>query len=191
MNKREFLKKLKKGISSLPRREIEEQLHFYSEMIDDRMEEGISEDDAVSAVGSVEEIAAEILSTGEDAKARPMKRLEILLLILGTPVWIPLLISFFALIFSVYISLWAAVISLWAVFASLIGCMIGGICGGVICSIFGNALPGIALVGGGIVCAGLAIFAFFGCKCATVATVRLAKRSVTCVKGWFSKKGAE
>lgn len=47
MNKQEFLVKLRKGLSGLPKEDIEERLTFYSEMIDDRMEEGLSEEEAV------------------------------------------------------------------------------------------------------------------------------------------------
>ena len=47
MNKQEFLARLQKGLSGLPGEEIEEHLAFYSEMIDDRMEDGIPEETAV------------------------------------------------------------------------------------------------------------------------------------------------
>ena len=43
MLKQEYLKQLKKSISSLPKAEINERVNFYSEMIDDLVEEGLSE----------------------------------------------------------------------------------------------------------------------------------------------------
>ena len=49
MGKQEFLAQLRKGLQGLPQEDIEERLTFYSEMIDDRMEEGLSEEEAVSA----------------------------------------------------------------------------------------------------------------------------------------------
>ena len=52
MTKREFLAQLRKGLSGLPQDDIEERLTFYGEMIEDRKEEGLSEEEAVSAVGS-------------------------------------------------------------------------------------------------------------------------------------------
>ena len=61
MTKEKFLKGLGARLSRLPKREIEECLAFYGEMIDDRMEEGLSEEEAVSAVGDIKEIAAEKL----------------------------------------------------------------------------------------------------------------------------------
>ena len=45
MRKQEFLAQLRKALSGLPQDEIEERLTFYGEMIDDRMEEGLSEEE--------------------------------------------------------------------------------------------------------------------------------------------------
>ena len=47
MNKVEFLEQLRRGLNGLPQEEIEERVTFYSEMIDDRIEEGFSEEEAV------------------------------------------------------------------------------------------------------------------------------------------------
>ena len=57
MNKSEFLQQLKKELAGIPKEDREERLNFYSEMIDDRMEEGLSEEDAVRAVGTDDELA--------------------------------------------------------------------------------------------------------------------------------------
>ena len=62
MSKQEFLARLRKGLSGLPQEDIEERLGFYSEMIEDQMEEGISEEEAVSAVGAVDEIVAQVVA---------------------------------------------------------------------------------------------------------------------------------
>ena len=47
MRKQEFLTELRKGLSGLPQDDIEERLSFYSEMIDDQIEEGLAEEEAV------------------------------------------------------------------------------------------------------------------------------------------------
>ena len=44
MSKQEFLAALEEGLSGLPREDVDERLGFYSEMIDDRMEDGLPED---------------------------------------------------------------------------------------------------------------------------------------------------
>ena len=78
------------------------------------MEEGLSEEEAVSAIGSVEKIAEQIISDrvedkvcGEKAQKRKPKAWEIILLIAGAPIWLPILIAVFAVIWSVMIALWA------------------------------------------------------------------------------------
>ena len=48
MGKDAFLAQLRKGLAGLPQKDIEERLTFYSEMIDDRMEEGLSEEEVIS-----------------------------------------------------------------------------------------------------------------------------------------------
>ena len=60
MKKREFLGVLQRELYNLPQNELEEQLAFYSEMIDDGIEEGLTEDDAVAKIGSVSEILSQI-----------------------------------------------------------------------------------------------------------------------------------
>ena len=44
MRKQEFIAVLRKKLSALPRRDAEERIAFYSEMIDDRIEEGLLEE---------------------------------------------------------------------------------------------------------------------------------------------------
>lgn len=62
MNKQEFLECLRKGLTGLPQEDIEEYRAFYSEMIDDRIEEGMSEAEAVSEIGTTDDIIAQILA---------------------------------------------------------------------------------------------------------------------------------
>ena len=60
MKKEEYLSALEKRLSGLPAKERKERLRFFGEMIDDRIEDGCSEEDAVQELGSVEELAATI-----------------------------------------------------------------------------------------------------------------------------------
>lgn len=196
MNKQAFLSRLRKELSGLPRNELEERLTFYSEMIDDRMEEGLSEEEAVAAAGSVDEIVWQIIAEVPfkkiaKEKIKTQRRLsawEIVLLVLGSPVWLSLLIAAIAVIISVYVVLWSAIVSLWAVFASLIGCAFGAIIGGAGFAVGGFGATGMALVGVGLVCAGLAILLFFGCKAATKGISTLTKLCAFGIKKRFVKK---
>ncbi|MBR6783361.1 MAG: DUF1700 domain-containing protein, partial [Clostridia bacterium] len=62
MTKREFLEAIRKGISTLSTDDINKSIRYYSEMIDDRIEDGVSEEEAVAAMGNPDDVIAEILS---------------------------------------------------------------------------------------------------------------------------------
>lgn len=196
MSKREFLAQLRKGLSGLPQDDIEERLTFYSEMIEDQMEEGLSEEEAVSAVGSVDEIVAQAVADRVAVKTvkesiqvkRRLKAWEIILLVLGSPVWLSLAIVAVAVAFSLYLSLWSVILSLWAVFGSLIGCSLGGLLMGVVFACGGNALSGIAMMAAGIVLTGLSVFTFFGCKGATKGFGMLTKKTAVWIKNSLTKE---
>ena len=196
MKKQEFLCALKQKLSGLPKHDVEERLNFYSEMIDDRMEEGWTEEAAVSDLGSVNEIVAQIIAdipltkiaTERVKQKERLKMWEIVLLIFGSPIWLSLAIAAFAVILSLYIVLWSLIVSVWAVFVALVACAIGGVIAGIIFAVSGNGLSGIAVVGAGIVCAGLAIFLFFGCKAATKGIIYLTKKLALSIKKCFIKK---
>lgn len=196
MDKQAFLAQLRQGLSGLPEDDIPERLTFYSEMIDDRMEEGLSQEEAVAAVGSVEEIVAQIIADTplpkipkeRIAPKKHFKAWEIILLALGSPVWLSLLIAAIAVIASLYISLWSVILSLWAVFGSLVGCSFGSIIAGIGFALGNHTLSGIAMIGAGMVYAGLSVFMFLGCKAATKGIFLLTKKLAVWTKNRFIKK---
>ena len=183
MCKQEFLEQLRKGLSGLPQDEIEERLTFYSEMIEDRKEEGLSEEEAVASVGDAAEITGQILADSPvqpvARKNRRLKTWEIVLLVLGSPVWLSLLIAVAAVVFSLYVSLWAVILSLWAVFAAVTVFSVGIAALGIGFALNGNVPAGMVMIGEGFICAGVAIFLFFGCKAATKATLWLTKKLIS------------
>ena len=196
MNKQDFIASLRASLSGLPKQDVEDRLNFYSEMIDDRIEEGLTEQEAVSAIGSVETVSSQIiadipLSKIAKEKIKPKRGLrawEILLLALGSPIWLSLLIAAFAVVFSLYVFVWSVIISLWAVFASLVVCAAGGIIAGIVFIVVGNVLTGVCMIGTALVCAGLSIFSFFGCKAATKGLLWLTKKLALGIKKCFVKK---
>ena len=123
MTKNEFLSELRRLIDQLPPQDVQKSLDFYAEIIDDRIESGMSEEEAVAAMAPFDEITEQILMDIPlprlvKAKLRPSRALrvwEIVLLILGSPLWFPLLISAFAVVFSVYAVFWSVILSLYAV----------------------------------------------------------------------------
>ena len=76
MSKTDFLIKLREMLLGLPQEEISDRLMFYGEMIDDRIEEGLAEEEAVAEVGSVDEIAAQILEETSVSKTAIVDKQE-------------------------------------------------------------------------------------------------------------------
>ncbi len=190
MTKLQFLLDLHNRLSGLPQDEVEERLNFYSEMIEDRMEEGLLEEQAVAAIGSVDDIAEQIIAETPFSRIakekikrkRRLKTWEIVLLAIGSPIWVSLLLAAAAVVFSLYIVLWSVIVSLWAVFVAFVGSAFGTVVGGTILAITQNVCSGLALVAAGLVCAGFAIFLLFACKVAVKAAVLLTKKTVFILK---------
>lgn len=196
MNKHDFLAQLRKGLSGLPQDDIEERLTFYGEMLDDRIEEGLSEEEAVSAIGDVEEIVRQAVADIPLAKIakeriKPQRRLkawEIVLLAIGSPIWLSLGVAAVAVILALYVSIWAIIVSLWAVFGAFAACAIVSLPECVIFAAHGSGASGLAILSAGIVCAGFSIMMFYGCKKATKGILMLTKRITIWVKNCFIKK---
>lgn len=196
MNKQEFLEQLRKGLYGLPEDEIEERLGFYSEIIDDCVDEGVLEEQAVEAIGNIDEIVSQIVADTPFAKIaiekikknRRMKRWEITLLVLGSPVWLSLILSVFAFGFSLYISIWTVIVSLWSVFVALVGSFLGGAVAGILVACCNSVTTGFIVLSVGIICGGLSVFAFFGCKAATKGCLLFTGKFVLWLKNRFMKK---
>ena len=240
MNKHEFLAALRRELTALPHDELTEQLNFYNEMIDDRMEEGMTEEEAVSGIGTVQAVSAQILSNAnvptpsapsapdptvldptapdptvkeEEPTAEPAPQIKnqqqdtenhseskegmrwwvILLLILGAPLWIPLVVAVAAVVLSLYVTLWAVVGSLWAIPASLAACALTGCLGTIPLLLSGKWIAALLLCGIGLASGGLAIFAVFGCAAVTKGAAQLTKLGCKGIKALFTsrRKGNE
>ena len=61
MTRRQFLNDLYRRLGSLSTEEAEEHLTYYAEMLADRMEEGMTEEEAVAELGGTDRIIARIL----------------------------------------------------------------------------------------------------------------------------------
>ena len=196
MTKIQFLLALNEKLAGLPQGEVEQRLSFYTEMIEDRMEEGFSEEEAVAAAGNIDEIAAQIK---EDIpfykiakeKMKPKRRLttgEIILLIAGFPLWFPALMGLGSVVLSLYVAGWSIIVALWSVFAAAVGSALGFAVGGIVLICVGKGISGLALAGGAMVCAGVSIFLFFGCKAVTKGLSLLTGKTIAALKRAFAKK---
>ena len=198
MKKNEFLLELKERLVGLSETDLKQSLDYYTEMIDDRMEDGLSEDEAIAEVGTPAVIAEDILKEMPltklvKARVKPNRKMaawEIVLLVIGSPLWLALLLTLFAAVLSLYIALWSVVISLWAVEVAFFGAVLVGVIALPISLIQGNVWAGIALLGVGVLAAGLCIFGFYGCMQAAKGACFLGKRLFRFVKTCFIRKEA-
>lgn len=198
MKKNDFLWGLAEGLRGLPPEDLERWVDYYREMIDDRMDEGLSEEEAVADLGSLEEIRDQILTETPlprlvKESVRPRRKLrawEILLLVLGSPVWLPLLAAAVIVAASVYLSVWAVLLSLYAADLAV---AVTGLAGGVALVqmlMAGQTAEGILFLGAGLVCIGLAILLFFGFNQLTKGLVWVTKRALLALKNSFVRKGS-
>ena len=166
MTKKEFLIKLRRKLWRLPKQEREEQLAFYGEMIDDRIEEGLTEEEAVESVGKVDEIACQVKTENTDEQPTKKKRsgAGIALIVIGSPIWIALLVSIVAVLFSLYVCAWAVLVCLWSSVIVFIGGALFVFVSGIVFLCTHRGVFGIALIGGAFVLISFAIASFFLCK---------------------------
>jgi uncharacterized membrane protein len=196
MDKNTFLLQLQKRLKGLPEEELQQTLEYYREMIEDRMEEGLSEEDAVAELGNIEEITSQILNDiplTKIIKDKMKKKIDlpiwvIVLIIIGSPIWASILGSLLSAVISIYISFWVCIISLWAVTIALGASTFALLVCGIITIIKGNVLSGIVMLSVACIASGLSIFFDYGCKWASKGIVLLTKKIGLWIKKLFIKR---
>lgn len=167
MTKQEFLSELERALGKLPHAEVEQALAFYDEAISDRMEDGLSEAEALAGLGPVDEIAAQIAAETPPipraiARANTGSRtLNIVLLAVFSPIWIPVVLALAAAALTVYVAIWAVIAALWAVDAVLALMPFAGLA--ALASTLGGGmpLPGVFAFGLSLVSSGFGLVASF------------------------------
>lgn len=196
MNRQEFLSALRDALSGLPENDIEERVAFYNEMIEDRMEEGLGEEEAVAGIGTVDEVRTQIITEMPLAKLvkekvkpkRSLRAWEIVLIIVGFPLWFPLAVAAFAVILSLYLVLWVLVLSLWVIEAALLAGALFGLVMAFVHFFLRKPFHALVYLGAGLLLAGLAILLFFACLKATKGAVKLAKKAGVALKSKLAGK---
>lgn len=218
VNKMQFLHAVREKTSDLPLHETNRLLEYYNEMIDEAMEDGLDEEEAVARLGSWEDICAQIedfcpaqsiaepvaeLSSDNEPTAKedaqmpekkPGKRISlptwaVVLLILTSPVWgavvLSLGIAVFAVIASLVVTGGALVISLFAVVLCLAVVGVVGIPAAFVLLATSGIAPFLLTLGGGFVCAGLAILGGLLLAPFAVFFVSFVKWLFRCISGFF------
>ena len=196
MTKQLFLNELSAALHGLPREERYRTLRYYDELIDDRMEDGQSEEEAVSGLGEPEQVAREILGE-EEAPASTGKGRKvwlIVLLALGFPLWGSLLLAAVIVLLCVYLCLFlpAFVLGVLAL-ASLAGAVVGVVGTPFLIldvGLFTGGLPaGLFQLGLSVALLGLAVLSALGFYFTGKATVKAGRAIWRWIRRSFSKKG--
>lgn len=144
MKKLEFINELGAQLHSMPTEEVRPLLDYYMEIVADRMEEGMTEEEAVASLGPIPELAEKILAEQPQPEPKPepistpapipepvpqKKRRwsasSIALAIVLSPLWLALL----CILISVEIAVWVTLASLVVSSGAMI---LGGIAGSIL-----------------------------------------------------------
>jgi uncharacterized membrane protein len=166
-------------------------IDYCREMIDDRMEDGLSEEEAVAAMGSPEYVASQFLMDAprkapeQPVKSRELKTWQIVVLAITSPIWITLAFGAMIALFSLVISVAATLFGLY--------CAAGGlILGGVVALVVGLAaipMPDLLFpLAAGAMLIGIGLLMILGLNFCFRQSIRLCKWLFTKIQSLFSKK---
>ena len=119
----------------VPASEVADALEYYAEAIDDRVELGLSERQALEEIGSPAQACDAVAETVPVAKravaaataTRERKALIGVLLLVSAVFWVPLAFGLLGVAAGVYATIWAAVLVVWTGVGSLLACGLGAV----------------------------------------------------------------
>lgn len=185
MNKIEFAAELERLLQDLPEEERKRSVDFYSEMIDDRMEDGESEEAAVAGLGSPRSVADGIMenAAGSISRRRKIDPWMIVLAVMASPIWLPILVSAAAVVLSLFVSVWSVILSFAAAAIGIAAGAVGGAGVSAVMFVTQPLADAVFILGCSIMLAGVAIFGVYASERLIVlsakGTARLFKWSVS------------
>ena len=197
MTKLQFLYELDDKLSGLPEEDRERSIEYYSEIIDDRIEEGLSEEEAVKALGSVDYIASQTISEiplprliKERFKVKRSLRVwEIILLAFGfLIIGIPIIAALFSIAVTLIASIFAVAVSFIAIPVALLGTGVGGIIAFFPIVFSGDVGIAFFILGCSILALGLSVPFFYIAKYAMKLAVLTVKGIVLLIKKSFVRR---
>lgn len=197
MNKIDFLDNLQNALTGLPGDDMQKTIDYYSEMIDDAVEEGEDEQAVIERLGSIEDIAEKVINetplsrfVREDMKKRNMSAEVIILLIVSSPLWLVFLVTAFAVGFSLYIAVWSVVLSFFVIFGALaISAAAMLVVSPFLLAV--RPLKAMFAFGAALLCAGLSVFLFYLSVYSAKMVIKFTVFSGRNIKGIFIRKGSE
>lgn len=193
MNKQEYLAQLRAALACLPEGEIEESVAFYAEMIDDRVADGLTEEEAMAQLDDPKAAARAIIAdlpVVPRTVVRTKQRNRVLywtLVILGSPLWLTLLLAAGMLVLAGLLTIWCLILGLWLLAAGLLA---GGPLGIGVCLwalAVGQPAYGVFELGSGLLCFGLGLFCLHGAVAASKTLMQVSRQWIAKAKAPFVK----
>lgn len=170
MKKPEFMELLRRELAVLPQGELDKHVNYYEELLNDMMDDGMSEEEALARLGDPVQLAKQILANipnppkpimpPQKANVKKVSAWMAVAIVVGAPVWIVLLAAFLAV-------LAAVVVAVFAVVLAAVGLVAGLLFGGIalifaaFLTVGSTAASSAMMVGGGLLCIGCSILATF------------------------------
>lgn len=200
MRKIEFFMELRDKLTTLPKKEIESRLEYFNEIIDDRIEEGMTEEEAIEALGSLDEIAAQITeeynaeNSAASEKAEPtpapivpekkksgVKGWQVALIILGAPLWLAILIGVLSVAIAVVAVLFSLIVTAYTVVLGLGVAAVACVVVSIVMFPLSKTFLGLMCLGAGLVLAGVTILI-------CIVANKLTKLIIALIKKLFGRK---
>lgn len=180
MNRIEFIKTLSSQLSyTMKPEEVRELVDYYDEIILDSMEEGLSEEQAISKLDTPDQIIDAIKGTPLEVTLPVSKKLTpylLLFLVIGFPLWGSLALAACLLVFSLYLLIWCIPLVTGAL-------AFAGIFGGLVSAV----LSPFALMDGfhiAITQLGIGLLLFGGGTLISLLTYSISQSVITCSKAF-------
>lgn len=200
MRRDDFLDQLSTYLQSLPFSERQSTIDFYAEQIDDRIDDGMSEEEAVASLEHPKDIANNLLSLRDEQSLEfyvpqhePQKTsnsniaLIVIVLILTCWIWIPLLLGILFVIAGIYATLFALVVSGLVLGVS---CVLGGLAAlaSAATLIPSSLLAAISHLGLALGLIGLSILSFLAAYYISKFTIWMSVELAHTIKHYFEKR---
>lgn len=168
LNKEEFLNDLSHKLEPLQKGEREKTLSYYTEIIDDRIENGMSEEEAVSQMEDTKTIAEKLLPQEHTSKTTSEKVFDFIdnfftkhgylfvlaILVFSFPIWGPIVLGAFTLIGIFFVILFVLIAA--GAISSIVALAIA------ISFVTQSVLSALSALGVSMFCAGFAILTTIG-----------------------------
>lgn len=177
MNKQEFMTYLTQKLHRFDYKDVQDALSYYDEIIEDKMRDGMDEEQAVASLGDPKDIVAETASemvAGNKSKS-PARGLFLLLATILSPVLLPLLIVVITL-YIVIIVVWISLIIAFG--ASALGVLVSGFVAVFTLSDIGTGIGvlGLSLIAFVVLAILCAVTAKYGKDFINLITVKLIRK---------------